>query len=219
MSEFYAGELHERFRKSDYGRHLEEQTRFNDFKPEWVGAELWCDTLGDDVNNLRHMPYTKGLAWEFCAQNRETKDTTRLLGLAAITHDWGEAVVGDIAMPSKTASDEDKEMVAWLDIAEDLLGIRGRELGAAVMPIIFGKGTELADRFRAIEYIGYTKTALKARHQADMLSFGVKTIESTRTEKEQLIGGLLSLHRAVELHTIPTVAEYSKKYEGVRYMF
>lgn len=214
MSEINIGQIHERFAQSDYGRHLETQTRFNDFKPGWVDTELWCDTLGDDVNNLRHMPHTSALAYQFCELTEQNEEDTGLLSLTGMVHDWGEAVVGDIAAPSKTQEDENEEAVAFREIAVDVFGEDGRTITDMVYPIIFGGG-RLADRFRAIEQVGYFRTALIARHQAEMLTYKIHKVERTRAEKEQLVGGLLSLHNSVTIAGFKEIAEYTERYKGM----
>src|SRR5690348_9689172 len=102
-------ELYSTFAESHYGETLEAKTRFDVFKPDWATTELWCDVLGDDVNNLRHMAHTARIAEAFAQGEDLSTDTTDLLLKTAATHDWGEAIIGDIPLPDKTDDDEAKE--------------------------------------------------------------------------------------------------------------
>lgn len=207
--------LHETFAQSEYGQLLQTRTRFNDFKPDFVGTELWGRLLGDDVNNLGHMPYTLNLAKRFTElSDIESTD----LHVTAITHDWGEAIIGDIALPAKTEADETAEQFAYRRIAKELLGDQAKSLSRVVVPILFEKSVPEADMFRSIEYVGYSSTAIKAGRVALGLMHNLIDVELSRTEREQLAGGLLSLHHAVTINNFPTVKEYAKKYPAIRTM-
>ena len=208
-------ELHEVFANSGYGRHLENQTRFNEFKPGWVTTELWCDLLGDDVNNLRHMPYTLNLAEQFT--DLQEMDGTALQ-VTAITHDWGEAITGDIALPNKTKADEQTELFAYRQIAGELLGERAKKLTNLVLPILFDKSSPEADMFRSIEYVGYCATALKAGRVALGLAHDLIDLEVPRQQRNELTGDLYALHRAVEIYNFPTMKDYRKKYPAIKTM-
>lgn len=217
LHEYHA--IHQTFRNSEYGRTLENNVRFTDFKPESTPNELWQSLLGDDVNNLRHMTYTYELARDFCIGEGMTYEDTSKLLLVAITHDWGEAIVGDIALPSKTVADESKEQMAYLKIAEDLFGQEeGSNIAAEVLPILYKHDPELGDKFRAIEYIGYCKTAMRAGHVANLIAHGFLETGLERKDKEQLMGGLLALQKAVEVRNYPVLSEYIKKYPSIREM-
>lgn len=205
--------LHQTFAQSDYGQLLQTRTRFNDFKPDWTTTEQWCGLLGDDVNNLGHMPYTLGLAQRFTElSDIESTD----LHITAITHDWGEAIIGDIPLPSKTDADETAEMFAYKRIARELLGEDYKALSKIVMPILFDKSVPEADMFRSIEYVGYCSTALKAGRVALGLSHDLVDIELPRAKREQLAGGLYSLHHAVVIGSFPVVKDYARKYAATR---
>lgn len=208
-------QLYDSFAVSGYGQLLETRTRFNDFKPDWVGTDTWCNLLGDDVNNLRHMDYTLGLAKRFVElQEIESND----LLVTAATHDWGEAIIGDIALPSKTEADETREKFAYRRIAKEILRDEARDLSRIVMPILFDKSVPEADMFRSIEYVGYTSTALKAGRVAIGLLHDFVDLDIPRHQREELMGGLMALNRAVEAHNLPTVRDYAKKYPAVRTM-
>jgi hypothetical protein len=209
--------LHETFAESQYGQDLVTRTRFNDFKPDWTTTEQWCNLLGPDVNNLGHMPHTQGIAAEFSAAQNLDTETSRLLATTAITHDWGEAIIGDIALPAKTEEDEKREQVAYRQIAYDLLGEQmGEDLTTRVWSVLNKTNSEAGDMFRAIEYIGYCTTALRAGKAAVYLATGVLDLGIERARKEQLTGGLLGMAKAVEVHNFTTLKGYAEKYPGVR---
>jgi hypothetical protein len=216
MSDFNPVELHRTFEASDYGQTLAQRTRFNVFKPEWASTELWTGLLGDDVSNLDHMPHTYGITKTFCNyEGMGEKDTNRLL-VTAITHDWGEAIIGDIPLPDKTHNDEVNEKVAYAQVAYDGLGaVLGGRLVNTVWPVLSHEEEDLADRFRAIEYIGYCTTAMRAGQVATRLVHGLQKAPVSRAEKDQLVSGLLGLERAVTVGNFPTLKAYVEKYPSI----
>lgn len=206
----YYGYIHESFTNSPYGQALEQNIRFGDFKPDYISNNLWENLLGDDVNNLRHMPHTFEIASEFI--QRQRKIGGELLKLTAITHDWGEAVVGDVALPDKEAQGHDQaEIDAYKHIAWKLLGQEGRKLDEAA-EVIWGQH-ELSEPFNCIEYIGYCQTGLRAGKMACLLANGViRPPELSRRHLDGLVGGLLSLNKMVEIKNYPKLAKYAEKY-------
>jgi len=210
-------ELYEVFAQSEYGQTLESRSRFNDFKPEWVTSDQWSDLLGDDINNLRHMTHTHNLAKQFCSMNSIDDETTKLLLTTAATHDFGEAIIGDIALPSKTADDETNEEVAYRFIAGEIYGDKGDALSDEVWSVLSHK-VEAGDMFRAIEYVGYCTSGMRAGHVANLLSHDLIMSEFPRVQKQQLIGGLMAMNKALEVQSYPILKEYVKKYPGIEYM-
>lgn len=208
--------LHTRFANSEYGQLLESRTRFNDFKPDWVSTGMWCGLLGDDVNNLRHMPYTFNLTERFVdEQGLEGRSKERLLN-TAITHDWGEAIIGDIPLPAKTEADETREEFAYRRIAKEVLGKAAGHLALQTIPVIFRKELVEADMFRGVEYVGYVATGLKAGRMAFGLAHDIIDTELTRKERQELSGSLYGLHKAIEVFNLPTLKDYRTKYLGIR---
>lgn len=204
------------FEASEYGQDLAAKTRFNTFKPEWTGTELWTDLLGDDVNNLYHMPHTHEIAKTFALYGGLGELATHRLLHTAITHDIGEAKIGDIPLPDKTAADESREEVAYREIANELWGgVQGKHLADSVWNILKHEDKELGDQFRAIEYIGYCTTAMRAGLVATRLVNGLQTAPVTRNEKDHLVSGLLGLERAVTVHNYPTLRSYVEKYPHI----
>lgn len=160
MSEIYA-DLEQTF----YGQELEANVRFGTFKPDFVTNEEWCEMLGDDVNNYRHMEFTAGITAWYIEQSellghpftQEEQDT---LMLTAYTHDFAEAIDGDVPDPEKDTSEQAKALerfshfaVAQYVAAEDTTDL--------VMDVTQGKH-DLSDHFRAIEVIGYLTSGIKA---------------------------------------------------------
>jgi hypothetical protein len=209
--------LFQTFADSQWGADLVGKTRFNVFKPDWVSTEQWTGMLGDDVNNLLHMPHTYTLAERFCEGEGLDDETSDTLLTTAIVHDWGEAIIGDIPLPDKNTADEKAELVAFATIADKLLGnVRGQALTSRVWAVLGHENKEHGSMFRAIEYLGYCTTALRAKRVADCLAANLITIDAPRRESAQLIGGLLSMHKAVEGHNFPTLAGYTKKYSSLK---
>jgi len=201
---------------SQYGQYLVDRTRFNDFKPDFVNTEQWGSLLGEDVNNLYHMAHTKRLAERFCELSGLNPESTDLLLTTAITHDIGEAIIGDIPLPSKTAEDETKERVAYRKIATELWGDEyGNNLTDKVWSVLGHEDEYHADMFRAIEYIGYCTTAMRAQYAANSLAHGFIELNIPRAQKEQLMGGLYALNKAVEVHNYPILKDYIKKYPAI----
>lgn len=176
------GALNRIFTETEYGKRLRENIRFERYKPATVGRDTWEHLLGADVNNLRHMRLTYGLTRKFIDteehpprswkkevpidarfSEREQED----LLLAAIIHDWAEAVVGDITYELKTTVHEEAERAAFRDILQDIFGTEKTRVLAAridevVDAVVNDHTTKLGKAFNAIERIGYLRTCLRA---------------------------------------------------------
>jgi hypothetical protein len=204
------------FAASEYGHELEQKTRFDTFKPDFVDTRTWTGLLGDDVNNLYHMSHTHQIAKKFAMYEGMREYATHVLLTTAITHDWGEAKIGDIPLPDKTAEDESQEEIAYREIANELYGgVQGKSLSDTVWKVLSHEDEDMGDRFRAIEYIGYCTTAMRAGLVATRLSHGLQHVEADRTDTNRLIGGLFSLEKAVQVHNYPTLAKYVEKYPSI----
>lgn len=206
MSEY---ELNRRFSDSDYGLKLEENVRFGDFKPDYIDNDIWEYLLGDDVNNLRHMAYTYELTKRFAQAERIGNE---LLKLTAITHDWGEAVVGDVALPDKDLSGPDEaEANAYRQIAYEI----APDYDLSQVPEVLWGEHELTEPFNAIEYMGYCQTGLRAGRMACLLAGGLIDLSIPRKQIDGLLGGLLSLNKQVELKNFKKLAGYADKYRSI----
>lgn len=209
-------ELYRTFADSEFGQQLEQNSRFGVFKPEWTPTAMWTDLLGDDVNNLYHMSHTYELAKTYTMYEGLGQLATNYLLTTAATHDWGEAKIGDIPLPDKTNDDEKLEKLAYKEIACELLGgTLGEKLTNTVWPILEHHEKNLGDRFRSIEYIGYCTTAMRAGRVATRLVHGLQHVKAERSQKDQLVSGLLGLERAVEVGNYKTLAEYVAKYPSI----
>jgi hypothetical protein len=210
-------DLHAIFAASEYGRTLDKEVRFGDFKPIDVDNTTWVDVLGDDVNNLLHMPHTQKIAARFCLREAMGDDETRKILLTAATHDWGEAIESDIALPSKTKADEKREEQAFRMIAEDLLGrYDGEELSDIVWDILSKQDEVLGDRFRAIEYIGYNTTAMRAGYMGRAIAGRLIRLPFDRPKTEHISGSLLGLEASLQMQSYPTLAAYAGAYPGIQ---
>lgn len=160
MSEIYR-DLGETY----FGQELEANVRFARFKPDFVTNEQWCTMLGDDVNNYRHMEFTAGItAWYIYTAEElghpfteEEKDT---LMLTAWTHDFAEAIDGDIPDPNKDHS-EVAQSLERLSQFVVMQYVGAEDTVDVVMDVTQGKHP-LSEHFRAIEHIGYGITGERA---------------------------------------------------------
>lgn len=216
MTEFSPIPLYKEFEASDYGKDLRQKSRFGTFKPPWTPTKLWTEILGDDVNNLYHMPHTYDIAKRFALyEGMREAETNRLL-ITAITHDIGEAKIGDIPLPDKTAADESAERLAYQGIARELWGAKdGDQLTSQVWSVLGHEDEAMADRFRAIEYIGYCTTAMRAGLVATRLAYGLQKAPVSRVENDQLVSGLSGLETMVRTHNYPVLAGYVEKYPSI----
>ena len=216
------GEIHKEFSSTKYGDTLKNNVRFRSFKPDGVSNTEWRKLLGADVNNLEHMPLSLGLTKDFlrhCANPSDgwqgkapeeamfTSSEQSLLLLTAIVHDQAEAVIGDIPLPEKTKSDEEREMIIFKKIFGEVLG-QGKEThvyeAAAdqVVDILSNTKSKLGRAFNAIEHVGYTRTALRAWDRSHKVEGDVKA-------------SLEQMSDAIIPHGLPRLVAYSEIYPPV----
>ncbi len=157
--------IHQRYSATTGGKTLLKSIRFGLYKPGNMTNEEWCAHLGPDANNLHHLYTTYLLTREYLALHPSvTFDEKRLLLLAAITHDWGEAVTGDILLPLKTREHtvREKEILRSM-LMQELRWSIDQATADMIPVIVFEKGrTLLGAHFDAIEKWGYLRTALRA---------------------------------------------------------
>lgn len=210
-------QLHYVFSRSDYGQTLNQSIRFADFKPVDIDNQTWVDILGDDVNNLQHMSHTHHLAKRFSATEHLSEERANTLLVTAMTHDWGEAIEGDIAAPAKTAEDDIREQASFRLIAEDLLGkYEGEELSDTVWKVLDKEDEVLGDKFKAIEYLGYSTTAMRAGYMGRAIATRLVRLPLDRPRTEHLAGGLIGFEAAMQAQSYTTLAEYAMKYSGIQ---
>lgn len=163
--------LHNFFAETKYGQTLAGNIRYGRYKPAHWSNEKWEQVLGPDVNNLKHLLHVLLSTKKFLETEKKfsTKDRF-LLSLAAITHDWGEGIVGDIISDLKTDEQEKREIIAFREVASGVLSVYKKEeylaaLGS-IKPIIFG-GCRLHFVFKSIiEKLIEENTALRAWREA-----------------------------------------------------
>jgi hypothetical protein len=188
-------EIGKQFNATKHGEALKRNIRFATFKPETTSNSEWQSLLGSDVNNLHHLKLSFELTKRFldhCSnpdsswQGRIPKEATfspqeqSLLQLTAIVHDWGEAVIGDIPLPNKTKADEEKEMVALRGLIHEVLGENNKKefcdtIADGVRDVLSDPSTKLGKAFNAIEYVGYTRTALRAWDRSQKVEGSMKS--------------------------------------------
>lgn len=222
-SEKSFGAIHGTFSESEWGESLGRSPRYEKYKPGFITASQWQSLLGVDVQNLKHLRLTYGLARQFLRHlDDEMSDSDRRqLLFAAVTHDWAESVVGDITYDAKDDEFVLREVQAYKDLIRVIIGEDVQEeFVQKSLDIIFNKDSELGRVFNAIEKIGYLRIGLRAWSLDDEL-----TESSIRTswvsglsefELDDLRLSLRWLSNNVLLNQIPTLCEYADRYEPVR---
>jgi len=182
-------ELNRLFSESEYGKKLGSGTRFGFFKPQATTNEEWEKILGVDVNNLKHLRLSYGLARAFTKYSEnlpeswvgEIPEDARFndeeradLELAAIIHDWGESITGDITYDHKSLEDSEKESEAFKEILTQVFADRltpelTRKIEHLLSDVILPKehNSKLSRAFNAIERAGYFRTAIRSWKEAD----------------------------------------------------
>ncbi len=207
---------------TEYGQILQDNVRFGRFKPDCIPNEVWVDALGADVNNFQHMQNTAEItAWYIFQAEKLGAPMDRLdqsvLMMTAWTHDFAEAIDGDIPDPDKDHSQDAKEAEkqSWLTVMGSI--VPAPELiGNVVFPVLHGE-SPLARDFRAIELIGYNETALRAVEQAHNLGELQMKHELSIPQLRALYGELVRLYDEVHpsclqsleaFRDLPVIEEY-----------
>lgn len=222
MGESIAEQLYRDLGQNEYGQILQDNVRFGRFKPDDIDNETWVHVLGKDVNNLEHMEHTAGItAWYIFESERlgypMRREDQATLMMTAWTHDFAEAIDGDIPDPHKVHSEEEhaKERRSWLRVMGSVSSTP-ELMGVAIFPVMFGE-VDIARDFRAIEVIGYHDTALKAREQAHAMELDKKAPDQITPEEASLYLALVKLYIEVapnsvkqlkQFKDLPVVAEY-----------
>lgn len=167
-------QLYKAIVSSKYGQILAQNIRFGRFKPDTIKAFTWEKILGPDVNNLRHMWFTKKLTDVFISYSPKKQFSQRdvhLLRLTATFHDLAESIVGDIPKVHKQLSDEQLEKTTLLDLVhlltkiEPIFNQSESDIFYSIEHILFPPSpTQLSQAFAAVEYLGYLHTACTAKN-------------------------------------------------------
>lgn len=217
-------DVHRVFSATPEGQTLSTKVRYDRYRPSHISERQWVKLLGVDVDNLRHMPLTLGLARTFLhyCDNATTKpeqatfslEEKEQILLAATIHDWGESIIPDITVDKKTLEDEEREAVVIQDLVSQLELKHNpqalREKMDKAHRQVFApnvKQTKLGMAFNAIERLGYLRTGL---------------IAWDRSEYSEIVGddavlteSLQWLTNNVLLNQIPNLLSYSNVYPPV----
>lgn len=178
-------EIHQRFAKTAYGHKLKDgKVRYDDWRNPNVSKPRWEHLLGSDVNNLDHLHWTYRLTraiLQMCPDATFSPEQIDDLLLAAVVHDWGEGIVGDVTYGDKTAEQLKNEGKALETIIHEMFE-SNPELEARAQhvaeEIVHTENTPLGKVFKTIERIGYLRTGLRAWklvQQDDRLSLSEKS--------------------------------------------
>jgi hypothetical protein len=157
-------------RDSEYGRKLSLEARYNKYRHPSVSIEDWQKLLGRDVNNLEHMPLTRGIALALIRHSKTHQpelldaEDELVIPIAGSMHDVGEAIESDISLSDKTADDDVREALA-VDIVTASLYPEGTPpLVEQAKSFIFDHDgeTKRGRIFNSIEHLGYMRTAMNA---------------------------------------------------------
>lgn len=181
--EFSYANLHSDFSNTSWGTTLSQSTRFDSFrKQSGLSESEWWDLLGADVNTLRHLKLSYGITRWFCQKDPSyTPDEKYQLTLAATIHDWAESIFGDIEAPVKTGSHDEIEKRELHNIIDTFCEQHPEytqiqsDMHMVTDTIIFTQETKLGKAFRAIELMGYCRTAIRS------WKFSPETEEPTKT--------------------------------------
>lgn len=170
--------IHKAFAATVHGEVLADKIRYERYNLAHLTNEEWVSLLGADVNNLTHMPLTYGLTKSFIKETERagspclSETEQLLLQVAAIIHDQGEAIVGDISFSDKTEADEAEEKLQFEQNLEAFCPGASFEMKKIIVQardeVVFDRDgtTKLGRIFNAIERVGYVRTALRASSHA-----------------------------------------------------
>lgn len=194
-------EIHHAFSESEFGQKLADQVRYERYKPQSVTNEQWVKLLGADVNNLTHLPLTYGLTRAMVRRLHTSSpgllsaEEEGLLYVAALTHDWGEALSGDITYSNKTNLDEATEREHLAGIIKTFSGSTtnmGTSIENVIRDIVFNSESKLGYLFNTVERVGYMRTALRATHH-----ISANTSPVCNEGLQWLVADVLGNHTAV----------------------
>lgn len=173
ITENFLESVFNQFRNSKFGKKLNTQVRYEVFKPKDMSVDLWVEYLGPNGNNLEHMQNTYEQSLQLLKNDDLELDDKNLIYLAALTHDWGEAIVGDINYSKKNDEDENAEKEAFVTIVKEVISdIQTQELLIdTYLNIAMDRNTRLGHIFNTIERIGYLSDALRMTELLDSRKF------------------------------------------------
>lgn len=202
--------IYDTFSQTKEGNILSRNIRFHAYKPQAMTNSDWEALLGDDVNNLKHLWVTYELTQRFLTLQPDLSvHDQEILLLTAITHDWAEAIVGDVMYYSRSAKEEEKER----DQFHALLKTYAEQkifpsaltelIKEQCLPILENRSLRLGKVFNAVERLGYLSTALNA-------------FEKSRSQTKSIQGHLLCLAKSVLYNHISILVDYAAQYTKVK---
>jgi hypothetical protein len=197
-------EIHQNFKKSEYGKKLAGEIRFSCFKPDHISKEEWVKILGADVHNLHHMDLMRSFTKTLLKRATDISDEEKeILIKTAQIHDWAEAIVGDKAKPTITKEDKEKEKTAFEALMDEFeIESPDREV---ILTIIYDTNSRLFKTFEEIEEMAYLRTALIAWQKS-------KTTQDPKTKQK-----LIELATCVTNAQISSLIEKSKSTSQIAY--
>lgn len=209
-------DIHERFAATSYGKTLAANIRYRFFKPPEVSHAEWERLLGPDANNLEHHWVSARVMRAFLRGNTDfSREEQEILLLTAVSHDWAEAIIGDIPYGRKTTGEEDDELRLIPQIAQECFGEELRSPIRATIEQILqwkptlrktGEGPKLSHAFEAVEQLGFLGTGGRAWAEA-----------AKREELSPILRDNLQW-LGIEVHAghIPILLHYAEIYPVVR---
>jgi hypothetical protein len=202
--------LYEKFKGTKEGQNLQSAVRYERYKPVSMGNSAWEKLLGADVNNLHHLPLTRNLTRTYLdhyAAQEYSEAERELLLATAITHDWAEAITGDISYDEKQDHHEEEEHTILEMLLRESLG-EETSLPQEITETIKNRTTKLGQTFNMIERFGYLRTALRAWEER------AKLLQQEKSE-EELLDNLAWLTSNVFINNIPAILSLSSTYTGI----
>lgn len=209
-------DIHENFRGTSYGKILAENIRYRFFKPQETSNAEWESILGPDVNNLEHHWWSYRVTRAFLRAHADfSPEEQEILLLTAVTHDWAEAVIGDVPYGQKTGGEEEEELRLIPAIALECFGEHlARSVRQTISQVLRGKpelrktgeGPKLAHAFEVVEQLGYFGTSGRAWAEAHRRT-GLS---------DALRGNLQWLGLEIHAHHLPILLRYAETYPAVR---
>lgn len=209
-------EIHERFSATSYGKTLAENIRYRFFKPPEVSHAEWERLLGPDVNNLEHHWVVYRTMRALLRSHADfSPEEQEVLLLTAVTHDWAEAIIGDVPYGQKTTGEEDDELRLIPQIAEECFGGEiARPMRQTIEQVLqwkpalrkTGEGPKLSHAFEAVEQLGFLGTGGRAWDVA----------EKGANLSPLLCDNLRWLGIEVHAGHVPILMQYAETYPAVR---
>lgn len=224
-------QLYTALEHTEYGKTLQNNARWGQFKPAWLAVNQWEYILGPDVNNYAHMGYMADLTQDYIDSAKRLGcsfmnfDAELLLDTAYI-HDFAEAIDGDVPDPekkfNKQAHEQERRSLIQVLGAVTVSAAEAKDVAEKVLPVMQGRHF-LSHHWRAIELIGYTETTRKAGIRVQEMSELREGLWLTPDQESELQAKLeymanevhaINLRELDRFSFIPMVKEYLEGLDG-----